>query len=155
MQPFKYKQVAMRHKIAIILILVWLTVFLNPLPGLSQQEQEASSDASAQPLILGQAVICEEIFANACRNRTLVFSVAKEKVVCYTAFESVPKKTFIYHNWFYKDIPSSRIRLVLRPPSWSTYSSIQIRKTDIGPWRVEITDATGQVLRVLRFSITE
>ena len=105
--------------------------------------------------MLGQALICEEIFANACRNRTVVFSVAKEKVVCYTAFESVPEKTFIYHNWFYKDIPSSRIRLVLRPPSWSTYSSIQIRKTDIGPWRVEITDATGQVLRVLRFSITD
>ena len=145
----------MRDRAVIIWFLIWLTVWLFPLPGFSQEEQEPASDASVKPLLLGQALICEEIFANACRNRTVVFSVAKEKVVCYTSFESVPEKTFIYHNWFYKDIPSSRIRLVLRPPSWSTYSSIQIRKTDIGPWRVEITDATGQVLRVLRFSITD
>jgi hypothetical protein len=128
---------------------------LLPPPGFSQEEEEATTDISAKLLTLGQAVICEEIFANAPRNRTAVFSVAKEKVVCYTSFESVPEKTYIYHNWFHKDIPSSRLRLVLRPPSWSTYSSIQIRKTDIGPWRVEITDAKGQILRVLRFSITD
>jgi hypothetical protein len=129
--------------------------FLLPLPGFSQEEKEVTADHTAKRLTLGQAVICEEISANVPRNRTVVFSVAKEKVVCFTAFETVPQKTFIYHNWFHKDIPSSRIRLALRPPSWSTYSSIQIRRTDIGPWRVEITDDAGQVLRVLRFSITD
>ena len=145
----------MRQRAVIILIVIWVTFFLIPLPGFSQEEKEVTADDSAEPLTLGQAVICEEIFANAPRNQTVVFSTVKEKVVCFTAFESVPEKTFIYHNWYHKDIPSSRIRLVLRPPRWSTYSSIRIRRTDIGPWRVEITDATGQVLRVLRFSITE
>ena len=145
----------MRQRVAIIFILVWIAGILLPPPGFSQEEKAATTDISAKPLTLGQAVICEEIFANAPRNRTVIFSVAKEKVICYTTFDSVPEKTFIYHNWFHKDIPSSRLRLVLRPPSWSTYSSIQIRKTDIGPWRVEITDAKGQILRVLRFSITE
>ena len=145
----------MRQRVVIILIAVWMTFFLPLLPGFSQEENEVTTDDSTEPLTLGQAVICEEIFANAPRNRTVVFSASKEKVICFSTFESVPQKTFIYHNWYHKDIPSSRIRLILRPPRWSTYSSIQIRKTDIGPWRVEITDATGQVLRVLRFSITE
>ena len=148
-------QVAMRQRVVIILIVVWMTFILLPLPGFSQEENEVTTDDSTEPLTLGQAVICEEIFANAPRNRTVVFSASKEKVICFSTFESVPQKTFIYHNWYHKDIPSSRIRLILRPPRWSTYSSIQIRKTDIGPWRVEITDATGQVLRILRFSITE
>jgi hypothetical protein len=148
-------QVEMKQRVVIILILVWMTFFLFPVPGFSQEEKEATSDDPAKTLTLGQAVICEELFSNSPRNRTVVFSAAKEKVICFTAFESVPEKTFIYHNWFHKDIPSSRLRLMLRPPRWSTYSSIQIRRTDIGPWRVEITDATGQVLRVLRFSITE
>lgn len=151
----KFEQIAMKQQVVIILILVWTTFFWFPPPGFSQEEKEVKIDHSAKPLILGQAVICEEIFANAPRNQTVVFSVAKEKVVCFTDFESVPEKTYIYHNWFHKDIPSSRIKLMLRPPQWSTYSTIQIRRTDIGPWRVEITDATGQVLRVLRFSITE
>ncbi len=145
----------MRQRDVFILIVVSITFFLLPLPGFSQEENEVTTEDAAQALTLGQAVICEEMFANAPRNRTVVFSASKEKVVCFSAFESVPEKTFIYHNWYHKDIPSSRIRLVLRPPRWSTYSSIQIRRTDIGPWRVEITDATGQVLRVLRFSITE
>ena len=145
----------MKQRVVIILIVVWMTFFLLPVPGFSQEENEVTTDDSTAPLTLGQAVICEEIFANAPRNRTVVFSASKEKVVCFSAFESVPERTFIYHNWYHKDIPSSRIRLVLRPPRWSTYSSIQIRKTDIGPWRVEITDAKGRVLRVLRFSITE
>ena len=145
----------MRQRTAIIMVLVWMTVFGSPLPGFSQETKETANGTPANPLTLGQAVICEEIFSNSPRNRTVVFSVAKEKVICFTSFESVLQKTVVYHNWYHKDIPSSRIRLVLRPPRWSTYSSIRIRKTDIGPWRVEITDATGQVLRVLRFSITE
>ena len=145
----------MRQRVVTILIVVWMTFFGLPLPGFSQDENEAAIDDSAKPLTLGQAVMCEEVLHEEPRNQTVVFSVAKERAVCFTDFESVPEKTFIYHNWYHKDVPSSRIRLVLRPPRWSTYSDIKIRKTDIGPWRVEITDATGQVLRVLRFSITE
>jgi hypothetical protein len=130
-------------------------VFGSPLTGFSQEEKETAADKPADRLTLGQAVICEELFSNAPRNRTVVFSVAKEKVICFTSFESVSQKTAVYHNWYHKDVPSSRIRLVVRPPRWSTYSSIQIRRTDIGPWRVEVTDAKGRLIRVLRFSITD
>jgi len=38
---------------------------------------------------------------------------------------------------------------------WSTYSQIQLRETDKGPWRVEISDQNGKVFDVLRFSITD
>lgn len=155
MHALEYEQAAMRQRIASILIVVWMTFFLLPLSSLSQEEKETATDNSAKKLTLGQAVICEEIVANAPHNLTVAFSVAREKVVCFTSFDSVPEETFIYHNWYYRDINRWRKRLVLRPPRWSTYSSIQIRDTDIGPWRVEITDARGQVLRVLRFSITE
>ena len=147
----------MRQRVIIIFMLLWAAGFFLPPATFSQEAKDAVTEGSGsiKQLTLDEAVMCEEIFANAPRNQTVVFSVAKEKAVCFTSFETVPEKTFIYHNWFYRDIPSSRIRLVLRPPSWSTYSSIQIRKTDIGPWRVEITDAQGRVLRVLRFSITD
>ena len=73
----------------------------------------------------------------------------------FSAFSQVPQKSIIYHNWYHCDVPSAKIRLTLKPPSWSTYSSIELRKTDIGPWRVEITDETGDVLVVLRFSVSE
>jgi hypothetical protein len=111
--------------------------------------------ADAQELKLTQALMCEEILNNAPSNPTVVFSASREKAICYSSFDPVPQKTAIFHNWFHRDVPSAKIQLILNPPRWSTYSSIQLRKTDIGPWRVEITDEKGNVLDVLRFSVTD
>jgi hypothetical protein len=113
------------------------------------------SVAGADQLKLFEAVMCEEIYADTPRNPTSVFSAGKEKAVSFSVFDPVPQNTVIYHNWYHRDVPSARIRLKLKPPRWSTYSSIQLRKTDIGPWRVEITDDKGKVFGVLRFSVTD
>ena len=113
------------------------------------------SSANASQLKLFQGLMCEEIFANAPRNPTIVFSITQKKAVCFSSFDEVPEKTVIYHSWYHRDVPSARIRLTLKPPRWSTYSSIQLRRTDIGPWRVEITDSKGNLLGVLRFSVTD
>jgi len=113
------------------------------------------SIANAQQLKLFEAVMCEEIFSDTPRNPTTVFSASKDKAVSFSVFDPVPQKTVIYHNWYHRDVPSAKIRLQLKPPRWSTFSSIQLRKTDIGPWRVEITDDKGKVFGVLRFSVTD
>jgi hypothetical protein len=120
---------------------------LNPLKNINS--------ANAAQLKLFQGLMCEDIFSNAPRNPTIVFSIAQKKAVCFSSFDEVPQKTIIYHNWYHRDVPSAKIRLTLKPPRWSTYSSIQLRRTDIGPWRVEITDDKGNVLGVLRFSVTD
>ena len=132
---------------AIIAIHFFLLLPLHPLKNIS--------NANASQLRLYQALMCEDIFANAPGNPTIVFSIAQKKAVCFTSFDEVPQKTIIYHNWYHRDVPSAKIRLTLKPPRWSTYSSIQLRRTDIGPWRVEITDAKGNLLGVLRFSVTD
>ena len=116
---------------------------------------ENVSVANADQLKLFEAVMCEEIYSETPRNPTSVFSAGKEKAVSFSVFDPVPQKTVIYHNWYHRDVPSARIRLQLKPPRWSTFSSIQLRKTDIGPWRVEITDDKGNILGVLRFSVTD
>jgi len=145
----------MRHISRISLLLVsGLLFFFHP-PAYAQEAAQPTEETASKPLSLFQAIMCEEIFANLPRNPTVVFSIAREKAFCFTSFDSVPEPTFVYHNWYFRDIPSARIRLALQPPRWSVYSSIQIRKTDIGPWRVEVTDEKGQVFRVLRFSITD
>ncbi len=102
-----------------------------------------------------QALMCEDIESGVPKNRTVVFSIAREKAICFTVFDPVPEKTVIYHNWFYRDNPSAKIKLSVRPPRWSTFSSIKLRETDKGPWRVEVTDWQGTILQILRFSITD
>ena len=142
----------MRYRFVFILsVIVAMQIFLLlPLSFLKNV-----GVANADQLKLSEAVMCEEIFSNAPKNPTVVFSVSKENAVSYTLFDPVPQKTVIYHNWYHRDVPSAKIRLELNPPRWSTYSSIQLRETDIGPWRVEITDENGTIFGVLRFSVTD
>jgi len=132
---------------AIISIQLLLFLPIDPLKNLNA--------ANAAQLEIFQALMCEDVLANAPRNPTIVFSITQKKAFCYSSFDPVPQKSVIYHNWFHRDVPSAKIRLILNPPRWATFSSIQLRKTDIGPWRVEITDEKGGVLGVLRFSVTD
>ena len=142
----------MRYRFVFILgVIVAIQLFLFfPLHFLKNV-----SVANADQLKLVEALMCEEIYSDTPRNPTSVFSASKEKAVSFTVFDPVPQKVVIYHNWYHRDVPSARIQLTLNPPRWSTYSSIQLRKTDIGPWRVEITDDKGHVFGVLRFSVTD
>jgi hypothetical protein len=110
---------------------------------------------AADKLILTSAVMCEDVQERQPLYEGVVFSIGIGKVFCYTLFDSVPEKTHITHNWYNRDNLSTKIKLLLQPPRWTTYSAIQLRESDKGPWRVEITDSEGQILQVLRFSVTE
>ena len=127
---------------------------------LSQNARGEETDKSSPPekpaqLTLVQAVLCEDVKELEPKGESIVFSVKIGDVVCFTSFDPVPEKTEIYHNWFKRDQPDAKMKLVLKPPKWSTFSRIRIRNEDTGPWRVEITDEKGKILKILRFSVTE
>jgi hypothetical protein len=111
--------------------------------------------AAADKLTLTSAVMCEDVQERLPLYEGVVFSIGIGKVFCYTLFDPVPEKTYIMHNWYNRDNLSTKIKLPLQTPRWTTYSAIQLRESDKGPWRVEITDSEGQILQVLRFSVTE
>ncbi|MEJ2165643.1 MAG: DUF2914 domain-containing protein [Desulfobacterales bacterium] len=140
-----------------LFILFSVTIFFSAL-SVSAQSQPADGGSTENPvenIALVQALMCEDIKDQLPQNPTTVFSIERRKAICFTVFDPVPQKTDIYHHWFHRDRPSAKIKLTLKPPRWSTYSSIQFREEDIGPWRVEVTDSQGRIFQVLRFSITE
>jgi hypothetical protein len=96
---------------------------------------------------LVRAVICEQVKDRKPRYESIVFSITNGRVYCYTDFDPVSKKTHIYHNWFRRDTLTAKVKLSLKPPRWSTFSYISLRKTDKGPWRVEITRSDGNIYR--------
>jgi hypothetical protein len=124
-------------------------------PTISAQENDIKQSAGSEKLSLVQAVICEDVQDNSPKNQAIVFSVRLGKVICFTSFDHVPEKTFIYHNWFYMDDPKSKISLSLRSPRWTTFSKRNLHKSEKGPWRVEVTDSEGKILKTLRFSIVD
>ncbi len=128
-------------------------------PGLCAQEQKPEAPTPAAPsdqkLALKSAVMCERVENLNPIRPGLAFSVSTGQVCCFTSFEPVPQPTVIYHRWYHRDELSTQTRLRLYTPKWSTYSVIQLRETDKGPWRVEVIDQNGRVFDVLRFSITD
>lgn len=130
-----------------------LVVLLFHLPARAE-EPTGKSGPSAESGVVTEAVMCEGIEDSSPVNRAVVFSFSIGRVYCLTTLDRVKERTFIYHNWYYRDELSTRIRLALKPPRWSVASSIQLRESDIGPWRVEVSDPQGRVLHVLRFSVT-
>jgi len=145
----------MRIKLPIFFLVLLCIGFFLPWQAFSQEKRNGLKNTVPQELTLIHAVMCEDIKELAPQNQALVFSIQNGKVCCFTSFDPVPKKTFIHHNWFYRDKLTAKINLFLQPPRWSTFSRIQLRESDKGPWRVEITDQKGALLRVIRFSITD
>lgn len=117
-------------------------------------EQTSTSELSSG-LVLERAVMCEAIESFEPKNPAVVFSISIGKIMCFTSFNMVPEEMVIYHKWYRKDQLSTKRKLTLKPPKWSTFSEILLREADNGPWRVEVTDVDGNIIRILRFSITD
>jgi hypothetical protein len=137
------------------LLLLAAAVCAFPSTALSQEQPRTSSPEGPERPSLTLAVTCEGVKDYAPLNAGVVFPTAIGRVLCFTSFDSVPQKSVIYHHWFHRDELSNKQRLTLQSPRWSCFSSIQLRESDKGPWRVEITDSAGRLLKVLRFSITD
>jgi hypothetical protein len=144
----------MRTKTSLTTTLV-ITALLFSATVIRAADQQNSPGVVPAGLTLTEAVMCESIESYAPQTPAVVFSIEIGKVSCYSNFDPVPEKTYIYHRWYFKDRLTTRKRLYLKPPRWGTYTSIQLREADRGPWRVEITDKDGNILKILRFSITD
>lgn len=128
-------------------------------------QEQGANDSSSQPapapeqkpkvVTLVNAAMCEKIENLNPINEAVVFPVSIGQVYCLTNFDPVPNETLIYHRWYHADDLSTQVRLRLHPPNWATFSTIQLREADKGPWRVEVTDPEGRIFTILRFSITD
>jgi len=145
----------MRIKPYTYLVLILLILFSFSSDLYPQDKKDLLPKASPQRLSLAWATMCEGMNGLLPFNKAIIFSINKGKVYCFTSFNPVPEKTFILHNWYCNDNLSTRIKLYIKPPRWSTYSSIKFREADKGPWRVEVTDKKGNILKMLRFSVTD
>lgn len=145
----------MRCKLCKFLFVLICTNFFLSSQALPQDNRNPSSTPVSKKLTLVRAAMCEGIEEYVPQNQAIVFSMTIGKVSCFTSFDPVPEKMSVYHKWFFRDKLSTRIRLSLQPPRWSTFSSIQLREADKGPWRVEVIDQEGNILDILRFSIVD
>lgn len=140
----------MLRRMPYLLVLAWLTA-----AAVHSFAAQIDIDPLEKPFRLTRAVMCEQISGYEPKFVAVAFSINAGKISCYTAFEGVADTTYVSHKWYRHDELVSAKRLTLKPPRWATYSSIQLREADKGPWRVEIWDADNQLIKTLRFSVTD
>ncbi len=134
---------------------VCLVAVVAGIPRAWAQDLEPVMESVPEPPVLVQAQMCEAIEKFMPVNPAAVFSISLGRVYCFTAFDPVYEETVVYHRWYRQDRLISNARLVLNPPKWSSFSSIQLRSADKGPWRVEIVDNREKLMKILRFSISD
>ena len=144
----------------LLITFVALATLAFPVTAAAQAKEQPPAEAVPSEqvppkIVLGHAAMCEKVESLAPVRQAVVFSASVGQVYCFTSFDPVSQPTLIYHRWYHRGELSTQTRLRLYPPRWATYSVIQLRETDKGPWRVEISDQNGRVFETLRFSITD
>ena len=103
---------------------------------------------------VASAVICKGIADRQAVEPGNSFPVSAGKLYCYNKITNIGTATEVVHAWYYGDTQRAQVRLNVNPPSWRTYSSKIIQPHEIGAWRVDILDATGNRLETVQFEIT-
>ena len=138
--------------------LIWLAaiIFVFSFYAISSGQQSSStSEKKLRPLTIVQSHICEGVVDRAPVNPTIALSVSRNNAFCFTEIDDIDSPTYVYHNWLRRDAHVFEVKLLIKPPRWSTFSTISLRETDKGPWRVEVTDMEGNILKILRFSVVD
>lgn len=82
------------------------------------------------------------------------FTADVGRLYCWTRVEGA-EGTTIHHVWFHGDEEMADVALNIGGSPWRTWSNKAIVADWTGAWRVEVRDATGNVLETIRFTISE
>ena len=110
---------------------------------------------SAVSMEVTQSAICEKVVNREVVNEGRSFSVSVGKLYCYSKIANIDSYTEVVHAWYYGNTERARVTLNVNPPAWRTYSSKLIQAHEIGSWRVEILDASGNLLNTVYFEVTQ
>jgi hypothetical protein len=110
---------------------------------------------SAVSMEVTNSAICEKIVNREVVNEGRSFSASLGKLYCFSKIANIDSYTEVVHAWYYGNTERARVTLNVNPPAWRTYSSKVIQAHEIGSWRVEILDASGNLLRTVHFEVTQ
>ena len=107
--------------------------------------------AQAGALSVEAASVCTSIADREPLDAGTRFSVSVGKLYCFSKIADIQASTEVVHVWYYGQTERARVSLGVNPPAWRTYSSKNIQAHEVGSWRVEILDASGNLLETVNF----
>jgi hypothetical protein len=114
-----------------------------------------SAVAFASTVHVENAAIGEDVVNREVVSQGASFSTSVGKLYCFSKIANIDSHTNVVHAWYYGSEERARVSLNVSPPAWRTYSSKVIQAHEIGVWRVEILDQSGNLLDTVRFQVTQ
>ena len=137
----------MKHKALFSSVVIGLicTCLLIPAAG-AQETDKIEVEAAA---------ICENVEAREAVGVGNRFANSIPRLYCFTKIVGAEAPTEVVHVWSYGDVERARVNLAINSVTWRTYSSKAIQTHEIGSWRVDVLDASGNLLETINFEITQ
>ena len=114
-----------------------------------------AAGAQANKVQVVAAAICKDVVEREAVDVGTQFSNSVSRLYCFTKAVSSEIPTEVVHVWRYGDVERARVSLAVKAANWRTYSSKAIQSHEIGPWRVDVLDTSGNLLETINFEITQ
>lgn len=100
-----------------------------------------------------EAAVAEDVAAKTPSRAADKFSTKVGQLVCWSNVKASSTPTSVTHVWYHRDRETARVMLRVEASPWRTWSRKTIYPAWTGPWRVDIQNARGEVLRSLSFTV--
>ena len=101
------------------------------------------------------SAICKDVVDREAVDVGTSFSTEVPRLYCFTKVVGAAQPTEVVHVWSYGDEERARVSLAVNAATWRTYSSKAIQAHEIGTWRVDVLDASGNLLETINFEVTQ
>lgn len=137
----------MKSKVSFSSVVIWLMCLSLLIPAAGAQQTDK--------LDVEAAAICEGVDNREAVNVGTRFTNSTPRLYCFTKIVGAESPTEVVHVWSYGDVERARVSLAVTASNWRTYSSKAIQAHEIGAWRVEVLDTSGNLLETINFEITQ
>ena len=137
----------MKKMVSLSGAMVWLICLSLLIPTAGAQQ--------ANKVQVVAAAICKDVVEREAVDVGTQFPNSVSRLYCFTKAVSSEIPTEIVHVWSYGDVERARVSLAVKAATWRTYSSKAIQSHEIGPWRVDVLDTSGNLLETINFEITQ
>ena len=110
--------------------------------------------ASAQAaLTVTESSVATSVVDRMPTGASTTFQADVERLYAWTRIEGAEGETTIHHVWIHGDVERADLELRIGGSPWRTWSNKAIPPEWTGDWRVEVRDASGNVLTTMAFTV--
>jgi hypothetical protein len=139
--------------------LVAATVVVAPLAaqdtaamGEGMMEHDTAAMAMPASDVSVEAVLARSVVDRVPQDSGSAFPAEVGQVVLWTRVSGASGQS-VHHVWFRGDEQVGDVELAIGGSPWRTWSTKTVPAEWTGPWRVEVRDAAGNVIKTIAFTI--